>query len=95
MVLTLHHTAQCIENGLRREVLGRDEIDEMLLTFFLLHFSALSHIDAAPERTFCRMLYTAGSDSSRDAESICWTVSVAFFLRESVLYILLSIPAGR
>lgn len=32
----MHHTAQCIENSLGCEVFGGDEVNEVLLTFFLL-----------------------------------------------------------
>jgi hypothetical protein len=35
-VLILHHTAEGIEDSLGGEVLGGNEVDEMLLTFFLL-----------------------------------------------------------
>lgn len=33
---TLHHTAQRIEDGLRGEILGGDQVDKVLLAVFLL-----------------------------------------------------------
>ena len=36
MLLTLHNAAECIQYSLRGEVLGRNQIDEVLLTLLLL-----------------------------------------------------------
>lgn len=36
LLLTLHNTAQCIQYSLRGEVLGRNQIDEVLLALLLL-----------------------------------------------------------
>jgi hypothetical protein len=59
-VLTLHHAAQSIQDSLRCKVLGGDQIDEMLLTFFLLPWpirtGIISGDEALAKQTFCRML---------------------------------------
>src|SRR6266536_996230 len=76
---TLHHTAQCIEDCLGCEVLGRNKVDEMLLSsfFLLLQVSGLWGCGGggghASSLTFCRISNTVGSASSRDAES-SWRV---------------------
>lgn len=66
----MHHTPQRIENSLGCEVLGGNEVDEVLLTFFLLDgLSMYSTLIPMWKRTFWMISWTAGSTSSRDAES--------------------------
>lgn len=69
---TLHNTAKRIENSLRCEVLGRDEINEVLLALLLLQgddgkLQSQTKLGSV-SRTCSMILYTVGSASSRSWE---------------------------